>query len=224
MRWTDRPPEAVTLPIEAFLAGLPAGTVRERGARRLDGAGTLPRQPWVAIERRAVEEALQAIANVAEERGGLLIGRFHAPDPSALGPMTTGAPTGASSRMSTRLSTGAPAGEAIEAVPRVPPTLVHVLGAVAGAGAEATPVSLRLPAGTWDAARARLGAGDRVVGWFHSHPGLGAFFSETDRATQAAFFSLPGCLGWVIDPVRGEQAWFVGAASQELAPQRIEPL
>ena len=27
-----------------------------------------------------------------------------------------------------------------------------------------------------------------VVGWFHSHPGIGAFFSGTDRRTQAAFF------------------------------------
>jgi proteasome lid subunit RPN8/RPN11 len=188
MRWTDRPPEALTLPIEAFLHELPGGPVREQWTRRLALAGLEPGTPWVVVERRAVEEALQAVADVATERGGLLIGRFHAPDPSVAEPV---------------------------------PTLVHVRGAVAGAGAESTLVSLRLPASTWEAARARLEAGERVVGWFHSHPGFGAFFSDTDRATQAAFFRAPGCLGWVIDPVRGEQAWFAGAQARELPPQQI---
>ena len=101
------------------------------------------------------------------------------------------------------------------------PALVHVRAAVAGLDDEATSTSLRLHTGVWDAARAALQPGEVVVGWFHSHPGIGAFFSGTDRHTQAAFFHHPFSLGWVIDPQRREQAWFVGPASRALAPDAV---
>ena len=60
-----------------------------------------------------------------------------------------------------------------------------------------------------------------VVGWFHSHPNLGAFFSGTDRRTQAAFFSERYKLGWVIDPIRTEEAWFIGPNSNELSQSMV---
>jgi hypothetical protein len=92
---------------------------------------------------------------------------------------------------------------------------------VAGLDDVATSTSLRLHTGVWDAARAALQPGEVVVGWFHSHPGIGAFFSGTDRRTQAGFFHHPFSLGWVIDPQRREQAWFVGRASRALAPDAV---
>jgi proteasome lid subunit RPN8/RPN11 len=101
------------------------------------------------------------------------------------------------------------------------PALVFVRAAVAGLDDEATSTSLRLHTGVWDAARAALQPGEVVVGWFHSHPGIGAFFSGTDRHTQAGFFHHPFSLGWVIDPQRREQAWFVGPASRALAPDAV---
>jgi proteasome lid subunit RPN8/RPN11 len=96
----------------------------------------------------------------------------------------------------------------------------------AGAGLDdaATSTSLRLHTGVWDAARAALQPGEYVVGWFHSHPGIGAFFSDTDRRTQAGFFHHPFSLGWVIDPQRREQAWFVGRMSRALAPDAVHRL
>ncbi len=97
------------------------------------------------------------------------------------------------------------------------PVVVFLRTAVPGADDDATEYSLRLAAGVWDAARAALLPGECVVGWFHSHPDLGAFFSGTDRRTQAGFFRHPFSVGWVIDPVRREQAWFVGPRSHELA-------
>lgn len=106
------------------------------------------------------------------------------------------------------------------------PALVHVRAAIAGIDDEATSTSLRLHTGVWDAARAALRPGECVVGWFHSHPGIGAFFSGTDRHTQAGFFHHPFSLGWVIDPQHREQAWFVGPDSRALAPDaivRLEP-
>jgi proteasome lid subunit RPN8/RPN11 len=64
-------------------------------------------------------------------------------------------------------------------------------------------------------------AGERVVGWFHSHPDIGAFFSGTDRRTQAAFFAQAFSVGWVIDPVRGEEAWFLGADARDVVQSRV---
>jgi hypothetical protein len=93
---------------------------------------------------------------------------------------------------------------------------VFVRTAVPGADGDATGYSLRLRPGVWDAARAMLAPDEIVVGWFHSHPDLGAFFSGTDRRTQADFFRHAFSVGWVIDPLRREQAWFVGPQSREL--------
>ncbi len=58
-------------------------------------------------------------------------------------------------------------------------------------------ISLRMESGVWERARAALRPLELIVGWYHSHPGLGAFFSATDRRTQAAFFPHPYSVGWV---------------------------
>jgi proteasome lid subunit RPN8/RPN11 len=98
--------------------------------------------------------------------------------------------------------------------------LVHIRAAVASDDAESSAISLRMSARVWAAAQARLAPHERVVGWFHSHPGIGAFFSATDRATQAGFFRELYSIGWVIDPQRdpprGEHAWFLGPDSVEV--------
>ena len=104
------------------------------------------------------------------------------------------------------------------------PAAVFVRSAVPGLDDDATGYSLRINAGVWDAARAALAPGEAVVGWFHSHPGIGAFFSGTDRTTQAGFFHHPYSLGWVVDPIRGEQAWFVGPRALELPADSIVPI
>lgn len=94
--------------------------------------------------------------------------------------------------------------------------VVRLRMAVPSGDDTADAISLRMEAAVWTEARAALRDGERVVGWFHSHPGIGAFFSATDRRTQAAFFAQPYSLGWVIDPVRGEEAWFVGADARDV--------
>jgi proteasome lid subunit RPN8/RPN11 len=86
---------------------------------------------------------------------------------------------------------------------------------------EGTSVSLRMDSDVWEAARGKAGGDCSVVGWYHSHPDLGAFFSGTDRRTQAAFFNHAHCLGLVIDPVRLEERWFIGADSEPLAQWQI---
>jgi len=101
--------------------------------------------------------------------------------------------------------------------------VVHVTQAVAATDFASTGVSLRMASGVWEDARRRLRPGELVVGWYHSHPGLGAFFSHTDRRTQRAFFPHAYSVGWVVDPLDGESAWFTGPGSSPPARVVREP-
>lgn len=104
---------------------------------------------------------------------------------------------------------------------------VQVTRAVAAEDATGSAFALRMETSVWSAARRSLEAGELIVGWYHSHPGLTAFFSETDRQTQAAFFNHSYSLGWVIDPVIGEEALFLGPgclpAAREIPPPDPRP-
>jgi proteasome lid subunit RPN8/RPN11 len=73
----------------------------------------------------------------------------------------------------------------------------------------------------WNRASGLLQSGLMVVGWYHSHPNLGVFFSGIDRATQSAFFNHPYALGLVVDPIRKERKCFFGGASEELENRAI---
>ncbi|HRQ39895.1 MAG TPA: Mov34/MPN/PAD-1 family protein [Chloroflexota bacterium] len=56
-----------------------------------------------------------------------------------------------------------------------------------------------------------------IVGWFHTHPGLGVFYSSDDAVVHSAAFTLPWHVGLVVDPVRQEAVYF-GWQKGELAP------
>lgn len=56
-----------------------------------------------------------------------------------------------------------------------------------------------------------------IVGWFHTHPGLGVFYSSDDVVVHSAAFTLPWHVGLVVDPVRQEAVYF-GWQKGELAP------
>ncbi len=43
-----------------------------------------------------------------------------------------------------------------------------------------------------------------IVGWYHTHPNLGVFYSADDVVVHKAAFVLPWQVGLVYDPVRGE--------------------
>lgn len=42
----------------------------------------------------------------------------------------------------------------------------------------------------------------RIIGWYHSHPDFGIFLSDRDIFIQENFFSGPGQVAFVVDPVR----------------------
>ncbi len=78
---------------------------------------------------------------------------------------------------------------------------------------ESTSVSLKLGPDVWLSARSMCTETERIVGWYHSHPGFGAFFSSTDKKTQKDFFNQPFDIGLVVDPFRKEEKWFCGKES-----------
>lgn len=49
---------------------------------------------------------------------------------------------------------------------------------------------------------------DRIVGWYHSHPGFGVFLSDHDTFIQQNFFSSPDQIAWVYDPHSDEEGCF----------------
>src|SRR6516162_11465187 len=64
---------------------------------------------------------------------------------------------------------------------------------------------------------------EKIVGWYHSHPGFGVFLSEHDLFIQENFFSSPQQIAWVYDPQTDEEGCFgwVGGKTQKLSGMRF---
>lgn len=56
-----------------------------------------------------------------------------------------------------------------------------------------------------------------VVGWFHTHPGLGVFYSSDDVVVHTSSFTLAWQVGLVVDPIRQEASFF-GHVDGRIAP------
>lgn len=71
--------------------------------------------------------------------------------------------------------------------------------------------SLTFTHDTWSALRRQVEAqypSETVVGWQHTHPGLGVFLSGYDRFIHRHFFGEPCHIALVVDPVRQELEFF----------------
>jgi proteasome lid subunit RPN8/RPN11 len=61
----------------------------------------------------------------------------------------------------------------------------------------------------------REGHGKALLGWYHTHPDLGIFLSETDlERTHRVLFSEPFQIALVYDPVRGRAGYFFWESPQ----------
>lgn len=97
---------------------------------------------------------------------------------------------------------------------------VSVDAAVPAVSADHGPLHFTFNADTWNQLRL-----DReknypnleIVGWFHTHPNLGVFYSGDDVVVHSAAFTLPWHVGLVVDPVRNE-ACFFGWEDADLIP------
>lgn len=90
-------------------------------------------------------------------------------------------------------------------------TFVEILAAIPAETADHGPLHFTFTADTWAAINrtreANYSALD-VVGWFHTHPDLGVFYSSDDVVVHSAAFTLPWQVGLVVDPIRQEACFF----------------
>lgn len=101
------------------------------------------------------------------------------------------------------------------------PLCVRISRSIPSQACESRHTCLVLGTDIWDQAQPALSEGLRVIGWYHSHPNLGAFFSGRDRKTQKDFFAHPYSVGLVIDPIRSEEKWYCGRNADELSAGQI---
>merc|ERR1719156_138739 len=68
----------------------------------------------------------------------------------------------------------------------------------------------------------QTGRHEMVVGWYHSHPGFGCWFSGTDINTQQSFEQLnPRAVGVVIDPIQSVKGKVVIDCFRLINPQML---
>ncbi|MFM9108826.1 MAG: Mov34/MPN/PAD-1 family protein [Chloroflexota bacterium] len=101
---------------------------------------------------------------------------------------------------------------------------LDILHAIPALGARQEPTYYKLTDEAWAhicATRDAIDPDMLIVGWYHSHPGLGVFFSGTDRASQRAFYNRPWNLGLVIDPATDDVALFLGGESERISRDHL---
>lgn len=98
--------------------------------------------------------------------------------------------------------------------------VVEVHAALPATSADHGPVHFTFSADSWSNLhrdRAAHYSNLDIIGWFHTHPDLGVFYSSDDVVVHTAAFTLPWHVGLVVDPIRDEAALF-GWVTGSLAP------
>lgn len=98
--------------------------------------------------------------------------------------------------------------------------VVEVQAALPATSSDHGPVHFTFSADSWAKLhrdRAAHYANLDIVGWFHTHPDLGVFYSSDDVVVHSAAFTQPWHVGLVVDPVRDEAAFF-GWVAGSLSP------
>ncbi|QEH34192.1 Mov34/MPN/PAD-1 family protein [Aquisphaera giovannonii] len=96
---------------------------------------------------------------------------------------------------------------------------VKVTESIRGEGAETKFAEVTFTHQTWSKINAEMDSKFghlQIVGWYHTHPDFGIFLSDRDLFIQQHFFSGPGQIALVVDPVRkieGVFAWRDGKAA-----------
>jgi proteasome lid subunit RPN8/RPN11 len=89
---------------------------------------------------------------------------------------------------------------------------VKVVESIRGEGATTRFAEVTFTHQTWAKINAEMDtkfADMKIVGWYHTHPDFGIFLSDRDRFIQEHFFSGPGQVAHVIDPVRRHEGVFI---------------
>jgi proteasome lid subunit RPN8/RPN11 len=87
----------------------------------------------------------------------------------------------------------------------------HVCACIDGANAAQGGAHVTFTQDTWEhiyKIKDRDFPDERIVGWYHSHPGFGIFLSDHDTFIHKNFFSAPEQVAWVFDPHSDEEGCF----------------
>ncbi len=101
----------------------------------------------------------------------------------------------------------------------------RVVAVIEGKHAREEQMSVTFTHETWDAVHETLAQRAdkaRVVGWYHTHPDFGIFYSAPDVFVHRNFFNLEGQVGIVVDPVRDERGVFASTAQGLVTLARYE--
>lgn len=88
---------------------------------------------------------------------------------------------------------------------------IEVTASIEGENADQAGAHVTFTQDTWEhiyAVKDKKYPNERIVGWYHSHPGFGIFLSEHDTFIHKNFFSSPGQVAWVFDPHSDEEGCF----------------
>lgn len=88
---------------------------------------------------------------------------------------------------------------------------IEVAACIEGQNADEAGAHVTFTQDTWEhiyAVKDKKYPNERIVGWYHSHPGFGIFLSEHDTFIHKNFFSSPGQVAWVFDPQSDEEGCF----------------
>jgi proteasome lid subunit RPN8/RPN11 len=104
---------------------------------------------------------------------------------------------------------------------------VLIEGAIRGDHAESQTAQVTFTSETWNHIYAILDSAfpeQRILGWYHTHPGFGIFLSGMDLFIHENFFSSPEQFAIVYDPLSGDEGIFLWTAGKaERAAYLIEP-
>lgn len=88
---------------------------------------------------------------------------------------------------------------------------IDVAACIEGQNAEEAGARVTFTQDTWEhiyAVKDQKYPEERIVGWYHSHPGFGVFLSDHDTFIHRNFFASPGQVAWVFDPHSDEEGCF----------------
>src|SRR6202140_3953038 len=88
---------------------------------------------------------------------------------------------------------------------------VEVAACIQGQNADEAGAHVTFTQDTWEhiyAVKDKKYPNERIVGWYHSHPGFGIFLSDHDTFIHKNFFSAPEQVAWVFDPHSDEEGCF----------------
>lgn len=89
---------------------------------------------------------------------------------------------------------------------------VKVVESIRGEGAETRFAEVTFTHQTWAKINTEMDtrfSNLSIVGWYHTHPDFGIFLSDRDRFIHEHFFSGPGQIAHVIDPIRKTEGVFI---------------